>query len=112
MSPDQFPEPDWRTLRKLQPILLDRLCRRVLKEIEFAASDTSREAHETYLKLVELAQRRDRDIADGFNDMRRSTATLRIFHLRRLDLMTDEEFARFSAETCAEVQHMIGWAQR
>jgi len=97
-------EADWKLLRKLHPILLERFCRRILDEIRIAAADIPQEAHPTYLELFELVQRRNAEVADAFDDMRRSMAIFRICHMRTLKLMTDEEFAGFSETTRAQVQ--------
>ena len=55
--------------------------------------------HEKYLKLYELIQKRDADIARGFNDFRRSTAIVQIGIIHQLGLFTPEELRRFSRET-------------
>jgi hypothetical protein len=89
-------ESDWRTLRALHPIALDRFCERILKEIASVSKDTSKTHHERYLEIYRLIDDRDGDISVAFNDMRRSTAVIRILALRQRGLLTDEEFARFS----------------
>lgn len=105
-------ESDWKILRVLHPIALDRFCRRVLKEIERVVSDSSRSHHQRYLAIYQLVERRDREISDAFNDLRRSRAVLRICHLRTLGLLSDEEFARFGEETRGAVQGFLGSADR
>ncbi len=105
-------ESDWKILRELHPIALDRFCRRILAEIESVVADSSRSHHQRYLAIYQLVERRDREIADAFNDMRRSRAVMRICHLRNLALLSDEEFARFSEETRGAVQGLLGFAER
>ncbi|HEY7768792.1 hypothetical protein [Longimicrobium sp.] len=92
----QIDEPDWKTLRALQPTLLDRLCAQILDECRAVVDDASLTAHERYLKTFELIQHRDEDIAIAFNDMRRSMAVLKLTAIRRMGLLTDVEFQRFS----------------
>jgi hypothetical protein len=111
MSRD-FAEADWKILRKLHPIALDRFYRRILEEIETVVADSSRSHHQRYVAIYQLTERRDREIADAFNDMRRSRAILRICHLRKLGLLSDEEFARFGDETRDAVQGLLGFAER
>jgi hypothetical protein len=94
-----FHEPDWKTLRALQPILLDRLCTRILDEMRGVMDDTSQTPHQRYLKIFELLQDRNDDIAAGFDDMRRSRAIARLANIHALGLFTDEEFERFSPGT-------------
>jgi hypothetical protein len=92
----QIYEPDWKTLRALQPMLLDRLCARILDECRAVMDDASLTPHQRYLKTFELIQRRDDDIDTAFNDMRRSMAILKLTAIRRMGLLTDAEFQRFS----------------
>jgi mRNA degradation ribonuclease J1/J2 len=97
MSRD-FKESDWKVLRQLRPIALDRFCRRVLDEIQRVIADTSRSSHERYLEVYDLTRRRDRELADAFNDMRRSRAFVRLLNIQFHQLLTEEELGRFSPE--------------
>jgi hypothetical protein len=105
-------ESDWKILREYHPIALDRFCRRILEEIESVVADSSRSRHQRYLAIYQLIERRDREIADAFNDMRRSRAVMLICHLHNFGLLSDEEFARFSDETRGAVQGFLGFAER
>jgi hypothetical protein len=95
-------------LRKLHPVALDRFCRRILEEIESVGADTSKSNHQRYREIYQLIRRRDGEIAEAFDDMRRSMAEIRILSLRKHGLLTDEEFARFSKETRDAVQSILG----
>jgi len=90
------PEQDWETLRALHPTALGRYCERVLLEVTATLGDTARSPHERYLAVYDLMKRRDREMADAFDDMRRSRALDRILAIRRLRLFTEEEYARFT----------------
>ena len=94
-----LPESDWKTLRKLQPVALDRFCRRVLDECRTVCDNDSKTSHERYLDLYKLLRTRDKELADAFDDMRRSVALLRLVTMYRRDLLTEDEVARFSPET-------------
>jgi hypothetical protein len=98
-------------LRKLHPIALDRFCARVLVELEAIGSDRSRSNHERYRAVYRRLELRDEELAEAFDDMRRSTAILRIAVIRRLGLFTDDEFAQFSAETRASVESILGFSR-
>jgi hypothetical protein len=104
-------EPDWKVFRQLRPIALERFCQRVLDEIAGLAGDTTKTSHERYLAVFRLLERRDRELADAFNDMRRSTAYFLLGHIQSHDLLTEEEMARFSPETRAVVQLLSGKAE-
>lgn len=103
-----IPEADWRVFRGLHPIWIERFCRRVNDELLRVLSDDSRGAHERYLAAYKLMHKRDKEIASAFNDFRRSTAIFQIAIIRKLGVMTDEEFGRFSESTRALLQQFSG----
>lgn len=95
------PERDWKTFRKLKDRALDRYCRQALDEI--AALCTAQEDglsnHERYLQVFRRVQELDKDLSLAFDDPRRSTMTLLLISMRRLELLTDDELAQFSEGT-------------
>src|SRR5215217_7055944 len=97
--PREISERDWKLLRELKPIALERFCDRVLAELAGVAGARDKGSHERYLAAFDLIRRRDRDLADTFDGLRRSTALLQLAAMRSRGLVTDEEFARFGAET-------------
>jgi len=102
-----IPEADWKLLRSLHPVALDRYCERVLEEVRRIAADTQRSQHQRYLAVFQLMQERNRTMALAFDDMRRSTAIQRIMHMQHLGLLLPEEFARFSDQTRDVVQLLL-----
>jgi hypothetical protein len=101
-------EADWKVFRQLQPIALERFCQQVLEEIEQISLDTARTQHERYLAVYRLIHDRDRELADAFNGPRRSTAWQQLACIQARRLLTEEEMARFSAETREVVQLFLG----
>jgi hypothetical protein len=97
--PRDFLESDWKVLRQLAPIALDRFCLRVLDEIERISADTSKTAHERYSQIHQLIDDRDRTLSRAFDDMRRSTAFLRLANICAAKLLTEDEMTRFSTKT-------------
>jgi hypothetical protein len=104
----EIPEPDWRLLRQLSPIALERFCRAVLDDVAGLTADNGRTNHARYLALFDLVKRRDKELAVAFDDLRRSTAFFRLAAIRHRQLLTDEEFARFSPETRDAVRVLLG----
>jgi len=104
----QIKESDWRVLRELKPIALNRLCDNILSEIAYVSGDKSKNSHERYIEIFKLIQRRDDDIARAFNDLSRSNALERLAAMRLLNLVTDSEFASFSDETQGIVRLFTG----
>jgi hypothetical protein len=103
-----IPEADWKVFRSLHPIWVDRFCKRVNGELVRALSDDGPDAYEQYLAAYKLMLKRDKEIADAFNDFRRSTALFQIAIIRKLGVITDEELGRFSESTRASLQHFWG----
>lgn len=95
----QFPEPDWKVFRQLREQALERLCERILSEVEEISSDAEASFHDRYLRVYRLLQRQDREIADAFNDPRRSQAMIQLARMKALRLLQPEELTRFSTTT-------------
>ena len=92
-------ERDWKHLSTLKPLALDRLCGRILSQVQDVAGDASKSLHQRYLDVYSIIQDGDGDIDTAFNDLRRSNAWLRLLAMRRLGLITDAEFEGFSEQT-------------
>jgi hypothetical protein len=103
-----IPEADWRIFRGLHPIWIERFCKCVNDELVRVLSDDSRDAYERYLAAYKLMHKRDKEIASAFDDFRRSTAIFQIAIIRKLGVITDEEFRRFSESTRALLERFWG----
>ena len=97
-------EVDWKVFRQVRANALERFCERVLSEIGRLAAETGQSSHQRYLAVFKMLQRKDEQLGDTFDNPRRSTALLSLMRMRSQDLMTEEEFARFSPETRSRVQ--------
>lgn len=96
----QIPERDWKAWRKLSAEALERFCGRILDEAgSFRTASGS--AHSRYLDLFRHLRERDDEIAEVFNDQRRSNAYLQIAAAVRTEIVHREELTVFSAETQA-----------
>jgi hypothetical protein len=102
-----FPERDWKILRDLKPLALQRFCDRVLSEVEDLIHDPSRDSHERYLELYKFIEERDKALARTFDALRRSSALGQLSMMRAQKLITDEEFSRFSETTREAVTLLI-----
>lgn len=103
---DEFPERDWKVLRQIMPLALDRYCERTLEDVERVLADKRVGAHARYREVYRILGERDADLSGAFDDMRRSMAFHQILAIRGLGLFRPEEFARFSDETRAWVEHV------
>ena len=100
----EIPESDWRQFKKVHPILLERFCARTLDELRAIAVSNEGTAHDRYLRLYALTKKRDKELANGFDDFRRSTAVMQLLILRHMGLLTDEELSGFSAQTQQQIR--------
>ncbi|MBW4056443.1 MAG: hypothetical protein HIU83_13775 [Proteobacteria bacterium] len=91
-------EADWKVYRQLHPILLNRYCQQVLKEIGNIGSENEKSEHERYLAIYQAIQRHDREIELLFNNPRRSSALMQIMTINNRGLFTKEELILFSAD--------------
>ncbi|MBT0962868.1 hypothetical protein [Denitromonas iodatirespirans] len=92
-------ESDWKVLRRLHPVALERYCERTLGECVQVATDGGESAHARYLALYRLVKARDKTLAMAFDDLRRSTAITTLIALVGLDLLTAAELDALSDET-------------
>jgi len=99
---------DWKIFGQLHPVAVERFCERVLIEIVQINTDDARRFHQRYLDIFEVIKRRDKEIAQLFNDPRRSNALSMLAGIRSRGLLTDEEFSRFSPETRGIIEELRG----
>jgi hypothetical protein len=91
----------------LAPVALERFCQRVLEELAHIASDTSKTQHQRYLAIYTLIRNRDKELAQAFNDRRRSNALFQLANIYAQELLSDEEFSRFGSETRSIVGYLL-----
>jgi len=103
-----IPESDWKLFRTVREAALDRYCAGVLEESAAIIADERATHHERYLRLFRLLGKRDRTLADTFNNPRRSVARLQLAQMHALGLVTDIDLARFSADTRDWVMRIRG----
>jgi hypothetical protein len=101
----QIPEHDWKAWRKLSAEARERFCGRVLDEVgSFRTASGS--AYSRYLDLFRHLRARDDEVAEVFNDQRRSNAYLQIAAAVRSQIVHREELTVFSAETQALLESL------
>ena len=97
--PRETKEADWKLLRRLHPVALERFCERVLAEIAGIKNDDARNFHQRYLDIFEVIERRDREMACIFDDLKRSRALTMLAQMCSAGLLTDDELSGLSPET-------------
>jgi hypothetical protein len=93
-----FSERDWRQLRRVHAIALERFSAQVLDEAAAVIHDGDRSAHARYLALFRLVHDRNAAMATAFDDLRRSTGLQRLSAIIGVDVLTEEDLAGFQPE--------------
>ena len=106
--PRTIAEADWKVLRHLHPIALERFCDRVLAEIERVTHLGTQSAHQRYLDIFKTIEQRDRDMARIFDDPKRSNALTMLARMRSEGLLMEDEFSSLSPETRGAIQSLLG----
>ena len=100
-----LPESDWRRFKEVHTKAEERYCKRILEEVAAILSQgTEGTAHDRYSKVYKLIQERDKQMANAFDDFRRSTAIMQLGIMRRMKLLTDEEVGLFSEQTRTRIE--------
>lgn len=92
-------ESDWKQFTKLKKIALERFCESVLDESRVLCDREDLTAHERYLELYEIIQKRDRELARAFDGHSRSRADQQLRDMYSMGLVTDNELSQFSEVT-------------
>lgn len=102
-------ESDWKYLRNLKKVLLDRLCNRILDNIQAECTSAKREpdVHEQYLTVYRQVEKMDKIVADCFDDWSRSKIIFRVLFLIKHRVITDEEIEQLSDETKERVKSYL-----
>ncbi|MCP3930199.1 MAG: hypothetical protein GY705_13990 [Bacteroidetes bacterium] len=100
-------ESDWKYLRKIKDKILNRHCDAILEVLDLIIQNREGEEHKSYLQIYSLIEKKDKEIASTYNDLKRSNAIEKICHMRRHLAMTDEEFSKLSEETKDIVNRII-----
>jgi hypothetical protein len=96
---DRISEPDWEIFKSVREQALERFCERALIEAERIRADVAKSQHERYVETYQLLIKRDKELVQIFDHLRRSTAVMQLATFRFEGLITDEEYMRFSAPT-------------
>ncbi|MBI4752356.1 MAG: hypothetical protein HY774_28030 [Acidobacteria bacterium] len=106
--PNTIKESDWKIFSKLFPEALERLYQRYLKEIEAVAADDSKTYFDRFEEISTLTRDRRKEVNRGFDRFSRSRAVSQLAYIKALDLLTEEEFQRFSPETRELIRSYLG----
>ena len=101
-------ESDWKVLRRVHPLALERFCERVLAEIDCVLRDGAKSHHARYLQIFRIIKQSDGEIARLFDNPRRSHALTMLAGIRSHGLLTEDEFSSLSPEARGAIQMLLG----
>jgi hypothetical protein len=104
----EISEPDWRVLRRLHPLALERFCERVLAEVDRVSRDGAKNHHARYLQIFRIIEQRNGEMVRIFDNPRRSYALTMLAQMRTQGLLTEDEFSSLSPETRGAIQMLLG----
>jgi hypothetical protein len=101
-------ESDWKVLRRVHPLALERFCERVLAEVARISREDAKSYHARYLEIFELIQQDNQKLAHMFDNPRRSQAFMMLAQIRSQGLLTEDEFSSLSEQTRGAIQMLLG----
>ena len=106
--PVTIDESDWKHLRQLHKVALERFSKRILEELDQIRADFAKDFHEQFLAAYDLINHRNKDMAMAFDDPRRSRAIAQLGALLYLGLLTKDEFAGFTQQSQEILKSHLG----
>jgi hypothetical protein len=103
----EIKELDWKILRRVHPLAVERFCKRVLAEIDRISGEEAKCYHARYLQIFGIIQQGDREIARMFDNPRRSHALATLAQIRSQGLLIRDEFSSLSPETRGAIQMLL-----
>lgn len=92
-------ERDWKLLRAMKDDALSDACDNILSKIDKVLKNKKTTSHQKYLCLWKLIRKEDDKIAAMFNDLRRSTALLKLASWKKNGVLSEEQLEQFSEST-------------
>jgi hypothetical protein len=101
-----FPEGDWKLFKSLMAEVHARYCRRVLSDVA-AILETDADAYDRCSQISVHTASQMKRFEALFGQLSRGAASQQLVDLRLNELITDEEYGRFTAETRSQVDRFV-----
>jgi len=95
MNWKQFPEEDWKILKKLKVQLLQDFCDNILDQLEPIIKNRKNGSHRAYLDLWKILNKKNNELANMFDDLKRSTAFFKLAAWRDIGFLSEDNFNKF-----------------
>jgi hypothetical protein len=101
-------ESDWKVLRGLADVAMERFFTETLREADEKLRDTTGDSRERFWRVHSMMMERRKEAAELFDELSRSKARIRLMMMRSRGLITDDEMKDFSAELAAWIDQLDG----
>ena len=101
-------ERDWKVFKKVREAALERFCESAVADLAAVCSDGTRSVCDRYRAAGELMHKRDREMADAFDDLRRLTAIPQLVLMHTRGLVSAGDMKLFSPEVQAIIAKIRG----
>ncbi len=88
---------------------LNEACGNILSRVKEKVKIDEKENHKTYLNIWDIVNSGDNDIAEMFNDLKRSNAISKLALWRNYGLLTELGLNEFSDETRLNIETLVGY---
>ncbi|HUO10313.1 MAG TPA: hypothetical protein VM008_18550 [Phycisphaerae bacterium] len=96
-------ESDWKVLRGLTDVAMERFFVETLREAEEKLRDTGGDSRERFWRVHSMMLERRKEAAELFDNLSRSKAIIRLMMMRSRGLITDDEMKKFSPDLAARI---------
>jgi hypothetical protein len=103
------PERDWKFLRSVFDEMLEALSRRINDEVRAILARTDMSENEKRRSVYDIVRKRDRVVAECFDDWRRSRLYERCWALKQHGLLKPEYIAKLTPESQKAISPLEPW---
>lgn len=99
----QIPEGDWKSVNIHKEQLRERFCDGVIQKLHQVFESRQEASHQTYCSMRKLLNLEDETLSFMFDDVKRTTAIMKLALWKKNGFLTDEAFSQYSEETRSKV---------
>lgn len=102
---------EWKQVNILRTELLQRLCQKVLDDLQKELNKEGKIPHERYLYLYKSIRTKDKMIADAFNEWSKNNAWIQVRFWIKYQLLTKAEFEALPEELTRSINLEKDWGK-
>jgi len=87
-----------KALKSIKNNALQAVCESILADTKNIINNDSKDFHSRYLELFDLVRKKDKKIAQVFDGLSRSNATIQLMQLRAMGLVSESDLNELTTE--------------